>query len=277
MDSPTKITAVAGSAASGNVVVVTPSGTASLGGFTYVNSLPVSNFRISSKGESCINSNNGSVSISAAEPLNYFATITGENTNKTQAFKSTSEFSGLAAGTYSVCITIDGRSNYKQCYKVEISRPKKLELHVSVNNTADKSSITLTMGGGTFYKVELNGVMYTTPQDQLTLPVTQGNIILRVMTDTQCQGVIEKNFNISPAIKLFPNPFGDILNIDLSDRISKTARVEIRNTAGKLVFSDRLNNTNGLLTINLSHLEPAIYYVKLFLDNSGSIFKILKK
>ena len=277
VESPTKILAVVGNGASGDVSVTTPSGTAVLSGFTCLYTLPINNFRISSTGETCINSNNGSISIAAAEILNYIATITGDNIIKTQAFRNTSEFSGFAAGTYSVCITIDGRSDYKQCYEVVVNRPKKLELYVAVNNFADKSSITLQMKGSTSYKVELNGVRYTTSQDQITLPVTEGNNILRVTTDNECQGLIEKKIIINSSIKLYPNPVENSLNIDLGNNITNGAKVEIRNTAGRIVFSDRQNNTEGKLMLNLQNLEPAIYYLKLSLDNSESIFKILKK
>ena len=277
VESPTKILAVVGNGASGDVSVTTPSGTAVLSGFTCLYTLPINNFRISSTGETCINSNNGSISIAAAEILNYIATITGENIIKTQAFRNTSEFSGFAAGTYSVCITIDGRSDYMQCYEVVVNRPKKLELYVAVNNFADKSSITLQMKGSTSYKLELNGVRYTTSQDQITLPVTEGNNILRVTTDNECQGLIEKKIIINSSIKLYPNPVENSLNIDLGNNITNGAKVEIRNTAGRIVFSDRQNNTEGKLMLNLQNLEPAVYYLKLSLDNSESIFKILKK
>jgi hypothetical protein len=276
-ESPSKITAVVGYGASGNISVTTPFGTAVLGGFIYNFTLPVNNFRISSTGETCINSNNGSVNITAAEALNYIATIKGDSTSKIQSFRNILELGGLAAGTYSVCITIEGRSDYKQCYQVVINRPKNLELYVSLNYFADKNSITLQMKGGTLYKLELNGVRYTTSQDQITLPVNEGNNILSVTTDNECQGLIEKKISINSSIKIYPNPFQSTLNIDLANNTTNSARVEIRNAAGKIVFSERLNNTEGQLSLNLSNLDPGIYYLMLSLDDSESMYKIMKK
>ncbi|HEY0668268.1 MAG TPA: IPT/TIG domain-containing protein [Sphingobacteriaceae bacterium] len=275
--SATTITAIVGSGASGNVVVTTPSGSGSFSGFTYIYSLPVKNFQISATGESCKNSNNGSVKIAATKVLNYTATITGNKFSQSQPFTSTVEFKDMPDGSYSVCITVDGIADFKQCYDVVITEPKDLGVYVAVNNSAKTSSVTLSMTGGSSFKVELNGIRYTTSKTELTLPLDEGQNVIRVSTDNECQGVVEKRISNSNTVKLYPNPFENILDLDFGNIRSDDALVEIRNFSGKMVYTKALSNISDKITLELQHLEPGVYILKLSLDDSESVYKIIKK
>jgi hypothetical protein len=273
--SATSISAVLATGNSGDVAVTTPSGSGSAPGFSYVYTLPATNFRISATGETCKTSNNGLVTITAAKALNYTATITGSSATSSYTFTNALEIKDLSAGTYSVCITVEGRSDYKQCYDVVITEPKDLSTYVAVNER--EKLITLDLAGGTMYKVELNGIIHTTSKDQMTLPITEGDNTLRITTDNLCQGVVEKHIRISEGIQPFPNPFDRIVSLDLGEGRAQLAEVEVRDFLGKLVYAKRLSSTIGIPQLDLGDLIPGVYTLRLMLDQRETYYKIVKR
>jgi len=89
--------------------------------------LPPNNFAITTYAVSCNGENNGSISISAKDTnYTYNVTISGAETASV-VLSSANSFSqnieNLKAGNYKVCITIEGRDNYEQCYEVTVEGP----------------------------------------------------------------------------------------------------------------------------------------------------------
>lgn len=275
--SPTTITAVVGTGASGDIIVTTSAGTGSRSGFTFIYSLPVKNFQISTIGESCRNSNNGTVSINAVKSLNYSATVTGNKYSESKSFTGAVEFKNLPSGNYTVCMTVEGISDYKQCYDVVITEPKDLGVYVAVTNSAKTSSVTLSMTGGSAFKVELNGARYTTSKAELTLLLKEGQNILRVSTDNECQGIVEKTIYNNSAISIYPNPFEHFIHIGLGNVLSNRAHVAIQNLAGKIIYSRAASIIDGKIIFEPGDLDQGVYLLKLSLDDSEAVYKIIKK
>lgn len=63
-------------------------------------------------------------------------------------------------------------------------------------------------------------------------------------------------------LSVYPNPVKDVLNINADD-FSGEVSIEIIDINGREVYSQKINNLNGLNTINLSALSSGVYVLKL--------------
>jgi len=104
-------------------------------------SLPSNNFRVSAKGESCINSNNGSINIEATANYNYTATLTGNGANASNNFTNSVAFNDLEEGNYTVCITVEGQTAYESCFDILVEQPEALSVSSKVNLNAVQMNI----------------------------------------------------------------------------------------------------------------------------------------
>jgi ELWxxDGT repeat protein len=239
--------------------------------------LPSNNFQLLVTSVTCKGSSDGSVNITAAQNLSYTATITGNGLNATYPFNTTLAIGNLSAGTYSVCLAIAGQTSYQQCDDLVITEPKDLSLYSTINNTGAGSSITLNLDGGNQYNIQLNGTNYTTSDNSITLPLTEGNNDLTVTTDRLCQGTIKKLINVSDKIIPYPLPFQNTLNLNIGNTNVNNVSVEIHNlNDGRLVYSTQLVNQSGVLQLDLTTLREGVYALYLTMDNSEKVFKIMK-
>ncbi|MBC7912512.1 MAG: IPT/TIG domain-containing protein [Pyrinomonadaceae bacterium] len=237
--------------------------------------LPVTNFNVSITAESCKTSNNGKISISAVQSLSYTAAISGNGVNSNYRFDKTVEISDLSAGTYTVCIIVEGQAEYRKCYSLIITEPKDLSVYTIVNK--DDNSITLSLAGAGLYKIDLNGMLYSTSNSDITLPLEAGTNKLKVTTDLECQGTFEKSINLSEIVIVYPNPVENTLHIKLGNSTSKTIITQLYTIDGKLINKQQHINDNNMLQLELSTLQAGWYLLKLTQENSESYYKILKK
>jgi hypothetical protein len=276
VNSATSITAVVGAGASGNVSVATSSGTTVLGGFTYVFSLPPNNFQLAITSATCKGSKTGTITITAQQVLSYSATITYNGVSLPFTFNSTQPIGGLAAGTYAICIGVVGQPNFQQCFTAVISEPKDISLYTTVNPTLN--NVTLALTGGNRYDIVLNGTIYTTTASSITLPLNQGVNNLAVTTDKPCQGLLSKTIDLSSNTIPYPEPFQNILNLNLGLNNVSIVVVEVHAVSdGRLVYNKQYTNQSGVIQLDLSGLANGIYSLKLTTGNTDKIYKILKK
>lgn len=238
--------------------------------------LPASNFRVAATDETCKNSNNGKITITAVENLNYTATLVKAGVTTTHPFTTTLDISNLTAGSYSLCITVADQPSFKQCYNdLVVKEPGDLSVYSAINES--NNTISLDMSGGKAYKIDLNGVKYSTTLNTITLPLSKGENIIGVSTDSECQGKVEKVVTLHDKIIIYPNPFEDVLNLQLANHARSDMMIEIRGLDGKLFYNQQFKNAESSLQLPLSHLNSGMYLLKLSLDNSESYYKILKK
>ncbi|QKJ32461.1 T9SS type A sorting domain-containing protein [Mucilaginibacter mali] len=274
--SPTTVTATVGSGTSGNVALSAPLATVSLPGFTYVYTLPPTNFKLTATGAACRGSSSGSVNIMATRSENYVATVTRGGQSTQYPFTSTTTIANLPAGLYAICITVAGHPEFKQCFDVAVDEPKDLAVYTAVNSPL--KTVTVTLGGGDLYQIELNGTKYATSKETITLPVVKGVNQLKVTTEKPCQGVFQQTFTVSDGIRIYPNPFERNLAINVGLDKSPTAGVEIRNINGGVVYKKDIPNNAGIVLINdLPELPLGVYVLKLKLNTSESEYKILRQ
>ncbi|MDB5143117.1 MAG: C-terminal target protein [Mucilaginibacter sp.] len=242
--------------------------------FTITDDLPQTNFNVSTTSVTCKGANNGLIKISAQQHLNYTATISGNELNATYPFTESLSISNLAAGTYNVCITINGWADYQQCYTLLITEPKDLSVYVTP--VAPGNKVNITLNGGDIYNVNLNGTLINTSARELTLSLAKGKNTILISTDKACQGVVEKQIIVTDGPLIYPNPFDKVVTIAFDGQV-KLASINVFNSFGKQVYTKSYNDVNTELKVDLASLKSGLYILKLSADNVETIFKLIKK
>lgn len=273
--SPNTISAVvAAGSASGNISLISAGGQASKEGFRFTYTLPVNNFSISSSGLNCRGAMNGIISIKTLQTLNYTATITGNGQDSRYDFTNVLEIKNLSAGVYTVCFTISGENTFKQCFEITVTEPKDLSLYSYINKQDNK--LNLKLAGSDTYFVELNGKLMKTSLNELQLSLKSGSNTLKVYTDKQCQGMIERSFFMD-AVQVYPNPFNSELNLILGSEYSGVIKVLISTMEGRRIYSKDHQSDGGLLKLNLEELVPGPYLLQVSSGEHRTVRKILRR
>ncbi len=82
----------------------------------------------------------------------------------------------------------------------------------------------------------------------------------------------EESISITEKILAYPNPVGDVLNLQLSVPVSE---IVVYSMEGKLLY--RQNSTSDKVEIDMSGYKPGIYFVKAIGQNETWTQKIIKK
>lgn len=236
--------------------------------------MPVNNYKVSSTAISCKGQLDGSIEIKATRAFNYQTEITGPK-NLTLRFTENLKVSELPAGDYNVCLTIIEEPNYKQCFSLKITEPKSLYVFSSIN--PKDNSLDLTLDGGTFYYINLNGKTYTTSNSSFNLPLTQATNNLSVSTDKGCQGTISQTIATKIDREPYPNPAKDFIYLDLGNAKIASTSIKLYDLSGKLIRTNNYTNVMGTVTFDLKGLPDGTYSLILTKDNVSTAFKILKK
>jgi hypothetical protein len=245
---------------------------------------PIQNFNITITGETCKGATNGSIvagiNYNIYGPSTYYATLTanGVNLNKAIIYGGPVTFSNLVAGTYNLCFTSPSIPGYQQCQTVVIVEPKDITAY-TVGIGSNNKTVTLKLGGGSIYNIQLNGTLYSTKDSTITLPIAAGNNHLIITTDKACQGIIDETINASDNAMPYPNPFDNVLYLNLGNQKTSMATVEIYSGQGAVVYKKQFlapANTINLDTGGI--IIPGLYILKLTTDDGMQhAFKIIKK
>ena len=119
----------------------------------------------------------------------------------------------LSAGTYVLCITIDGQPEYEQCFTIVVIEPD--ELIINADRVANSSSLNITLDGGEVYYITLNDETFMTDESAIELSLSTGTNTLSIKTNKECQGVYEKTIVVGSEPILYPNPVQDMLFINI--------------------------------------------------------------
>lgn len=239
-------------------------------------SLPEDNFSIITSSETCRNSNNGSIEVSATEELPYTAILTGTSVTSLD-FGQMVSFENLSAGTYELCITVSGQSEYEQCYSLTIAEPESLEVYSELDK--ETNVLSMELKGGSFYHVQINDEVYLTSDSAIDLKLDQSVNKIQVFTDKDCQGIFEKTLLLTDKASAYPNPIMDanMLTIDLGMDTEDQVKVQVFDLNGKLLHSTNTGAHFGTLDIDLSTYPHGMYLVKVRGRQISHEFKILKQ
>jgi len=239
-------------------------------------SLPSNNFRVLAKGESCINSNNGSISIEATANQNYTATLTCNGENGSSNFTNSVSFNDLVGGSYTVCITVQGQTNYESCFDVTVSQPEALSVSSKVNLTA--KSVTLNLSGAAEYTISLNDEVIVTRDSEVTIPLRSSISNLKVKTDKNCQGVYEENFDLNDRVIVYPNPVrsGEI-SVELGKVFEVPISIQLNTFDGRLVLQRNIEPNTSVIKLDAENLTTGVYVLSVQMEGEIKTFKIVKQ
>jgi hypothetical protein len=87
---------------------------------------------------------------------------------------------------------------------------------------------------------------------------------------------IEETFSDLVKIKVFPNPASDAINIQFDSPVNDEIIVDILDTQGRLLKSDKIEPASLEKQINLQDLPGGIYYFRLSDDKNRNVYKVVK-
>ncbi len=237
-------------------------------------SLPADNFSILATGESCRNSDNGRIAVTAAQNLDYTATLSGGGIDLTESFNTDLLFENLGAGTYSLCITVDGQEGFEACSQLVVVQPDELDVATSLRTNL----LRIRLSGSQAYTIDLNGEIYRTSENEIELRLQQGQNSLKVSTDLDCQGSFAKTFFLGGNALVYPNPIadGELLNIIMQDMDDGEMTLSIYAADGARVIQKQFNNTNNL-RMGMDNLPSGTYFLTIDTPEQSINHKIVKQ
>lgn len=238
-------------------------------------SLPANNFSVMSTSETCRTANNGSISINAASSQNYVAALTGNGANSQNPFTTSTSFTGLAAGTYQVCLTLPEAPTFSQCFDVAIAEPEDLSVF---SRASSDYKLKINLAGSTLYRIELNGVRYMTDQNEFILDLFPGKNDLIVKTDRECQGVYRETIVMDDIIIVYPNPVHqDMIYVSLPSAKDQAVSLEVFSMLGNRVISINAMSEQRIAALNTSGLAAGTYALKVISQTGTYNTKFVKQ
>lgn len=81
--------------------------------------------------------------------------------------------------------------------------------------------------------------------------------------------------DVNSEINVYPNPTNQ--NITVSFGIDKPNAIEMYNAMGQSIYSKQLNKTAPTYeSIDISRLQPGVYFLKVYTNNGAVLNKIIK-
>ncbi len=231
--------------------------------------LAQNNFSIQTSGESCRDTNNGKLTITALKNFDYIATLSGNNTNKN--FTQSTSFENLAPGDYELCIVIPSQQNYEQCFDVNIQEVEPLAVTSKISS--DKKTITYNLEGSGSYTIDFNGERFTTKESSIELSLQKGSNSIEIKTEKECQGKFKDTLFFNEIVG-YPNPFNRDLTIDLG--LDSSGTVRLYNTLGVLVYEKAHNPLNHKIHLDTNFLKEGIYVLSVKTPSSVKNIRAIK-
>ena len=239
--------------------------------------MPANNYRIKVTSSSCINSNDGRIELTVVNSSYDYSVllsgmsnpviITGEN--------KTANVTGLSKGDYTVCFKVTGQADYEQCFDITIGEPKALSAFVDVDS--DNRTTIIQLGGSIEYNVNINGEMFKVTSDNFTSSLKTGLNIIKISTDLDCQGLIEREVFISEDIHYYPNPTHNDVRVHIGGEDS-TVMVSVFSEKGSLIYrrEQQVQDISRLTEIDLALQITGTYIVILEGPTVRKTFKVIR-
>ncbi|MDI9338499.1 MAG: T9SS type A sorting domain-containing protein, partial [Alphaproteobacteria bacterium] len=226
------------------------------------------NYDIVNTSNVCINTSNGAVNVSVLDTnLVYTAILTGisvtfKDTNIINKTKST-QYTNLQSGTYRLVLSVTDPTNviHKDSFVITIGQPQPLTAYSEINNL--NKHVLLNLNGAETYYIKLNGVVMSTQNTSLNLPLEKGVNVLSISSNLTCQDEIKQTILISEDMMVYPNPANQYINLYIagSDEVTD---IQIIDEAGK-VFKNSTENipSNRILNFDISQYHQGIYLITI--------------
>ncbi len=241
-------------------------------------SLPASNFTVKVYSETCRSEDNGRIQLTAAQNLNYTATLSiNGSTPQVKSFTSEVEFDRLSADTYQLCITVEGQA-YERCFSTTVTEPEDLTVFSAVHSATRE--LTLTLSGGNTYTIFVNDTQYLTTDNEITIQLKDAVNRVSVRTDKECQGIYEETIQMYDDLRLSPNPVtGQQVYIDTPTPFYEDTTISIFSISGQQISQQKYtaNDGRGRISVNVNTLPPGMYILTIQTGNTFVNRKIIKQ
>jgi len=229
--------------------------------------LPSDNFSIQVSGETCVDTNNGQISISANETHPYTLTINGESLE----FTNNKIIEGLSPGEYTLCVQVpEVTASY--CYVVNIG-----EAAIVAGKTSNKiNSVKVNITQGTApFKVYVNGdYIFKTTLYSFSVDVKHGDL-LAVNTDKLCEGSLERTVDLFDQIVAYPNPTDGFFELTLPV-VQQEVQIAIYSMDSQFVSRRIYPVVFGKVKLSIADQPAGVYVIKIESDIPASLM-IVKK
>ncbi|RSC95022.1 thrombospondin type 3 repeat-containing protein [Tenacibaculum singaporense] len=231
------------------------------------------NISIKTTSETCADENDGKITVNVKQTfLSYTVTVKGTSTDVSEQLTTESiTFSNLVPGAYEVCVKVNDRDDYVQCFEVQIKETSPVSLKVAKNNASKGYTINVISGTAP-YNVYLNGNLIDTFNNSTFDINVQGSGILEVKTAKECEGRFK---TIIDNIFLKKNPVSESIDLLVPNNAASIIEVRVYDVTGKVVLKDKINKQGNELSIPFDKFKSGIYILKLGTDEKNT-FKILK-
>jgi len=236
--------------------------------------LPANTFSVSVTSATCPDSSNGSITISSSN-TDYSYRYAIDNQAPVALTDNTQTISNLSAGTYTICVTVDGVADYQRCYTIEISEPAPLVASSRVDVSA--RNLQLDLSGSEEYQVTLNGKTFLTSEDKLSLNLQPGMNRIEVATALDCQGVYFEEIFVSEEVKVYPNPTEGPLQLFVAGSDSEVT-LSITSLSGSIIKKETISvPTNRIIETTLGNLPEGLYLITLNGTTVKTTHKVIKE
>ena len=116
-----------------------------------------------------------------------------------------------------------------------------------------------------------SATQYDNPDDNLGYGIPDYVMANNILT------AIDSNPDIGLTFKIYPNPFLDVIFINIDQQVKKTreGRVEVTNLTGQVILREDIN-TEDHLKLDLSQQSAGIYFVNVDIDGNKVTEKVIK-
>ena len=87
---------------------------------------------------------------------------------------------------------------------------------------------------------------------------------------------VEENLESLVRVTVYPNPAGEMINIDFDNALDTEVTYQLINSQGKVVKTNIIEATVIETQVNLQELPGGIYYLKLIKGKLSNVYKVVK-
>ena len=229
--------------------------------------LPSNNFSIQVSSETCTNTNNGEISISAVTENAYTLQVN----DKTYQFNDVKIIDELAPGVYSICIEVVGLTGI-YCYEVTVDEAAVISGKSSAKN--NEISFDITQGTAPF-EIYVNGAFkFKTIDESFSVEVLHGDF-LEVYSAKLCEGTLERSVDLSDNLVAYPNPTEGFFELTLPT-LQQEVQIAIFSIDSQFISRKVYPVNYGKVEINIDNLSSGVYIIKVESGITASITVVKK-
>ncbi|CAM1352339.1 thrombospondin type 3 repeat-containing protein [Tenacibaculum crassostreae] len=232
------------------------------------------NITVKTTSETCSDQNDGKITVSVKQTfVSYTVTVKNTSTDLSKQLTTTSvEFTDLAPGTYEVCVKVNERDDYTQCFEVTIGESAPVALKVAKNAASKNYTVNVTSGTAP-YTVYLNGNLVDTFNTSTFNVNVEGSGVLEVKTAKACEG---KSNVIIDNIFLKHNPVSNTIDLLLPNDAESKLNIRLYDIKGKIILEGAFEKQGNELSIPFDGFNSGTYLLKVG-NNNTNTFKVLKR